>query len=119
MKKELAMAWKVEEVEPGSGKAVVELGGVIDSTNLEEFFAFVKSFFKQGINRIVLDMEYTSYISSGGLSVIIDAYRRAEKEGGKLVIARASELVSDLFEVVQFGKIIEFYSDLDEALAAV
>lgn len=113
------MAWRVSELEPGSGKAVVELEGVVDSTNLEEFFAFINLVFKQGINRIVLDMEYTSYLSSGGLSVIIDAHRRAEKEGGKLVVARASELVSDLFEVVQFERIIEFYGDLEKALSAV
>lgn len=113
------MAWRVNELEPGGGKAVVELEGVVDSTNLEEFFAFINLVFKQGVNRIVLDLEYTSYISSGGLSVIIDAYKRAQKEGGKLVIARASEMVSELFEVVQFEKIIEFYPDLEEAIAAV
>jgi len=110
------MAWRVSELEPGSGKAVVELEGVVDSTNLEEFFAFINLVFKQGINRIVLDMEYTSYISSGGMSVIIDAYKRAEKEGGKLVVARASEVVNELFEVVQFERIIELYSDLEEAI---
>jgi anti-anti-sigma factor len=113
------MAWRVNEIEPGSGRAIVELEGVVDSTNLEDFFAFLGAVFKQGINRIVLDMEYTSYLSSGGLSVIIDAYRRAEKEGGKMVIARASDLVSDLFEVVQFESIIEFYEGLEEAIAAI
>jgi anti-sigma B factor antagonist len=113
------MAWRVNEIEPGSGKAVVELEGIVDATNLEDFFAFISAVFKQGHNRVVLDMEYTSYLSSGGLSVIIDAYRRAEKEGGKLVIARASDLVNELFGVVQFERIIEFYEDLDEAIAAV
>ena len=113
------MAWRVNELEPGSGKAIVMLEGIVDSTNLDEFFAFIKSVFKRGISRIVLDMEYASYISSGGLSVIIDAYRRAEKEGGKLVIARASDMISELFEVVQFEKIIEFYDDLDTAADSV
>jgi anti-anti-sigma factor len=113
------MVWRVNEIETESPKAVVEVGGVVDSTNLEDFFSFINAVFKRGFNRIVLDMEYTSYLSSGGLSVIIDAYKRADKEGGKLVIARASELVRDLFEVVQFGKIIEFYGDLDEAIATL
>jgi anti-anti-sigma factor len=113
------MAWRVNELEPGSGKAVIELEGVVDTTNLEEFFAFINLVFKQGINRIVLDMQYASYFSSGGLSVIIDAYKRAEKQGGKLVVARASEMVSELFEVAQFEKIIEFYPDLEEAIAAI
>ncbi|RJP35636.1 MAG: anti-sigma factor antagonist [Actinobacteria bacterium] len=113
------MAWRVNEIEPGSAKAVVELEGIVDSTNLEDFFAFINSVFKQGFNRIVLDMEFTSYLSSGGLSVIIDAYERAAKEGGKLVIARVSDVVQDLFGVVQFDQIIEFYADLDEAIAAI
>lgn len=113
------MAWKVSEIEPGSGKAVVELEGIVDSTNLEDFFSFINSVFKQGNNRIVMDMEYTSYLSSGALSVIIDAYRRAEKEGGKLVIARVSDLVRELFEVVQFERIVEFYGDLEEAVSAL
>ena len=113
------MAWRVNEAEPGSEKAVVELEGIVDSTNLEDFFAFISSVFKQGFNRIVLDMEFASYLSSGGLSVVIDAYKRADREGGKLVVARASDVIKDLFEVVQFDKIIEFYDSLDEAVAAV
>lgn len=113
------MAWRVNEAEPGGEKAVVELEGIVDSTNLEDFFAFINSVFKQGFKRIVLDMEYASYLSSGGLSVVIDAYKRADREGGKLVIARASDMIKDLFEVVQFDKLIEFYESLDEAIAAV
>lgn len=113
------MAWRVNEIEQGSGRGVVEVEGVVDSTNLEDFFAFLGTVFKRGINRIVLDMEYTSYLSSGGLSVIVDAFRRAEKEGGKLVIARASELVRELLEVAQLDRVVEFYENLDDAVAAI
>ena len=113
------MAWRVREAEPGSRKAVVELEGVVDSTNLEDFFAFVNSVFKQGFKSIVVDMEYTSYLSSGGLSVIIDAYKKAEKEGGKLVVARATDMVRELFEVAQLDQIVEFHDSLDEALEAL
>jgi anti-sigma B factor antagonist len=113
------MAWRVNGIGEGGSKAVVELDGIVDSTNLEEFFAFVNSVFKQGFNRIILDLEYTSYISSGGLSVIVDAYKRAEKEGGKLVIARPPDVIRDLLEVAQFEKIIDLYPSLDEALEAV
>lgn len=112
------MAWEIEESEDGA-KVVVHLDGVVDSTNVEEFFALVNSLFKRKVYRIVLDMGNTSYISSGGLSVIVDAYRKAEKAGGKLAIARASEMVCDLFEVVQIGKILPFYPTVDEALREV
>ncbi len=61
----------------------------------------------------------TSYLSSGGLSVIVDAFKKAEKGGGKLVIARASEMVADLFKVVQAERIIPLFPTLEEALQAV
>jgi len=113
------MAWRVNEVEADSEVAVVELEGIVDSTNLEDFFAFINSVFKQGFKRIVLDMEFTSYLSSGGLSVVIDALKRAEREGGTLVVARASDMIKDLFEIVQVDRILDFYEDLDEAIASV
>lgn len=113
------MTWRVREPDHAEGKAVVEVDGVVDSINVEDFFALINSVFKKGINLVVLDLHDTGYLSSGGLSVIIDAYKRARKEGGNLVIARASEELCDLFEVVQFEKIIEFYDSIDEALDAL
>ena len=113
------MVWRVRELNKIERIAVVEMEGVVDSTNVEEFFGFINSVFKKGIYRIVLDLEYTSYLSSGGLSVIIDAFNRAQKEKGKLVIARASDILMDLFEVLQFEKIIEFYDTVEDALNAL
>ena len=113
------MAWRVSESDPDRALAVVEVEGVVDSTNVEEFFGFINSVFKRGFKSIVLDMSFTSYLSSGGLSVIADAFKKAESLGGKLVVARASEMVRDLFEVAQFGRFIEFYEELDEAMGAV
>lgn len=112
------MGWKVEEL-PEAGRGIVEIEGIVDSTNVEDFFTFLSSVRKGGIGRIVLDLQNTSYLSSGGLSVIIDAFKKTQKEGGKLVIARASDMVRELFEVVQFQKLIEFYDDLEDAVAAL
>ncbi|MBC7230708.1 MAG: STAS domain-containing protein [Actinobacteria bacterium] len=113
------MAWKVRESDPERSLAVVEVAGVVDSTNVEEFFGFINGVFKKGMKNVVLDMAFASYLSSGGLSVIADAYKKAQAMGGKLVIARASEMVRDLFRVAQFEKIIDFYEELEEAVEAV
>ncbi len=113
------MPWRVRESEPGKSLAVVEIDGVVDSTNVEDFFGFINSVFKQGAKNIVLDMAFASYLSSGGLSVIADAYKKAKGMGGKLVIARASEMVRELFEVAQFEKIIEFYDEMEKAIEAL
>ncbi|MDY6794760.1 MAG: STAS domain-containing protein [Actinomycetota bacterium] len=113
------MAWRVSEVGEDADKAIVEVEGVVDSTNVEDFFGFINAVFKRGIKRIILDLRGTSYLSSGALSVIIDAYKRATEEGGGLVIVGASEMIAELFRVVQFDNIIEFHDDLDEAMKAL
>ncbi len=113
------MAWRVKESDPAKALAVIEVEGVVDSTNVEEFFGFINSVFKQGFKSMVLDMAFTSYLSSGGLSVIADAYKRAEGLGGKLVMVHASEMVRDLFEVAQLDRIIEFYDELEQAKEAM
>lgn len=111
------MPWKAKELEEGS-KVIVELSGVVDSTNVEEFFSFMSGVLKRGAKFIVLDMEGTSYLSSGGLSVIVDVHKKVQGEGGKLVIARASELIADLLDVAQISKVIEIYGDVEQALQA-
>jgi len=110
--------WKAKELEEGS-KVVVELSGIVDSTNVEEFFAFISSLLKSGVKYMVMDMEHTSYISSGGLSVIVDAHKKVQAEGGKLVIAGASSLIAELLDVAQISRVIEVYGDLDQALQAL
>ena len=112
------MAWKIKVLEE-EGKGIVEIEGVVDSTNVEEFFSFLTSVYKSGINRIVLDLKNTSYLSSAGLSVIMDTFNKANRDGGKLVVARASDMVSDLFRLVQFVRIMEFYENLDDAINAI
>lgn len=112
------MAWEVKMLN-GGARALVRVEGVVDSTNVEDFFALINSIFKKGVKRVILDMENTSYLSSGGISVIVDAYKKAEKEGGGLVVARASDMVADLFRVAQIEKIIPLFSTLEEALQAL
>jgi|BarGraNGADG00312_1021997.scaffolds.fasta_scaffold01409_4 anti-sigma B factor antagonist len=112
------MAWKVKALQD-EGKGIVEIAGVVDSTNVEDFFTFLTSVYKSGIIRIILDLKNTSYLSSAGLSVIMDTFNKAQRDGGKLVIARASHMVKDLFRLVQFVKIMEFYDNLDDAINAI
>ncbi len=117
-KKRPGMAWKIEALQD-EGKGIVEIAGVVDSTNVEDFFTFLTSVYKSGIIRIILDLKNTSYLSSAGLSVIMDTFNKAQRDGGKLVIARASHMVKDLFRLVQFVKIMEFYDNLNDAINAI
>jgi hypothetical protein len=47
------MGWRARELDPEEKKIILEVDGVVDSTNLEQFFVFINSIFKRGFNRIV------------------------------------------------------------------
>ncbi len=110
------MKIEVKDIGEDRQVTIMEMDGVIDSTNLEEFFKKVSMVFKGGAINIIMDLSHTSYISSGGLSVITDAFKKAGDRGGKLVISCASESVRELFRVIRFDRVIEFYQDLDSAI---
>jgi anti-anti-sigma factor len=97
---------------------LLEVEGVIDSVNVTDFFQCVNKLFKEDRLLIVMDMARASYLSSGALSVIADAFKKAKGMGGKLVLCGVPESLKELFSVVQFDRIFEFYDDLPSAVAS-
>lgn len=105
-------------VEEKPDVTLLEVEGVIDSVNVTDFFQCVNKLFKDGKVQVVMDMARASYLSSGALSVIADAFKKAKGMGGKLVICGVSESIRELFTVVQFDRIFEFYEDVPSAVAS-
>ena len=49
---------------------------------------------QSGADEVALDLSSVSFIDSTGLSVIVDAWRRLDADGRRLVVTAASEPVS-------------------------
>ena len=97
---------------------LLEVEGVVDSVNVTDFFQFVNKLFKDGTRMLVMDLSWANYLSSGALSVIADAFKKAESLGGGVVISNASDSLKELFSVVQFDRIFNFYPDITSAVAS-
>ncbi len=110
------MAWSAEPLASLKDAFLARVEGVVDSTNVEDFFSLLNAAFKKGARAIIVDLSELSYISSGGLSVLVDAFKKAVRAGGTLVIFGVNDLVKESFEAVSLEKMIPFASDLDEAL---
>ena len=97
---------------------VFAVDGVVDSVNVTSFFQAITKLFNEGSTKVVLDLSQVNYLSSGALSVIADAFRKADSLGGRMVICAVKESVHDLFLVVQFDRIIDFYRSIDTAVSS-
>jgi anti-anti-sigma factor len=68
---------------------------------------------------VVLDFSGVDYISSAGLRVLMLAAKEARVSGGKIAVALLQPLVSEIFQISRFDKVLPCHTGLDEALAAV
>jgi anti-anti-sigma factor len=67
--------------------------------------------------RLILDLSQTSYIDSGGLRVVVAAWRRARQAGGDMVLHGLNERLREIFGMVGFDQIITICVDRQQALA--
>ncbi len=109
------MRVQIEPLDHQPDSLVIKVEGVVDSTTLEDFFRAIAGVFSGDTKNLLLDLSGMSFISSGGLSVISDVYKKAHALGGKVFIVGASEQVRELFGVVGFERIFPFYRDIHEA----
>jgi anti-anti-sigma factor len=68
---------------------------------------------------VVLDFGDVDYISSAGLRVLMLAAKEARAVGGKLAVAALQPLVSEIFQISRFDKVLPCHRGVDEALAAL
>ncbi len=104
--------------EGNPGITVFMVDGVVDSVNVTSFFQSLTKIFNDGSMQVILDLSRVNYLSSGALSVIADTFKKADSMGGRMVICAVKESVHDLFLVVQFDRIIDFYQDMESAVAS-
>ena len=84
---------------------VVFISGRLDTASSSEFDVKVHELV-DGSADIILDFKDLSYISSSGLHVLIQAHKKLTANNRKLIIRNANGLVSDVFKMTGFCKIV-------------
>jgi len=69
----------------------------------------------QPVRGIIVDLNGVLYISSSGLGNLFSLRAQAERFGAKLVVARPTEGVSRLIDLVNLDRLIPVASTLEEA----
>ena len=102
------------------GDVVVVLPtGRLDTNTSSELEGELLPLVEEPGQRVVMDMESLSYVSSAGLRVLLMAAKRSRIAGGGLVLCNLSDSIREVFDVSGFSAIITLESDREAALAAV
>jgi anti-anti-sigma factor len=70
-------------------------------------------------NRIVVDMADVTYISSGGLKVLVATWRKAQKSAGTVVLSSLLPRVRKVFEISGFDMLFTITASVDDAIASI
>jgi anti-sigma B factor antagonist len=104
-------------VELVSGVPVVTAPEEIDITNAPELRAALLAAAADGPRTLVADLTRTRFCDSSGLHTLLAAHKRAQAEGGELLLVIPSIAVLRVFAITGIDRMIPNFTSLDAALA--
>ena len=104
-------------IEVVSGVPVVTAPEEIDITNAPHLRSALVDAAAHGHGTLVVDMTRTQFCDSSGLHTLLAAYRRAQAEGGELLLVIPASPVLRIFAVTGIDRMIPNFTSLDQALA--
>ncbi len=96
--------------------ALLQIRGFIDTTTAPEVHRVLAGLLRDGLVNIVVDMAGVGYVSSAGWGSFVGEIRDIRERGGDLRIVHMAPEVSEVFEMLEFNRIIQAYEHLEEAI---
>jgi anti-sigma B factor antagonist len=100
-----------------SGVPVVTAPDEIDITNAAALRSVLLDAAAHGHGTLAVDMTATRFCDSSGLHTLLAAHKRAQGEGGELLLVCSAPAVLRVFELTAVDRIIPIFASLDQALA--
>lgn len=96
---------------------IIKFKGQIDESNLAEVTDQINKYAEdENIQVIIFDFQELEFLNSKVIGYIADLHSRLDTKERKLVIAGASNDVTDILELVGLTSLVACYSDVDSAI---
>lgn len=95
---------------------LITIAGYIDTTTCRELTRTIQEIMSQGQYLIVADLAGVSYVSSAGWGVFMGEIKNIRDKGGDLKIVQMNAEVFEVFEMLEFTKILNYYDTIEEAI---
>jgi anti-sigma B factor antagonist len=107
------------EITPANheGKMVLSVNGRVDTSTAPQLEQAINREIEGGNRKILLDFSAVSYISSGGLRVLLATAKKLKNPGDKFGLCSLSPEVLKILKLAGFTSIFSIYPSEGEALA--
>jgi len=101
------------------GKVVVaRCLGFIDSQTAPEIESAITGLIEKKQYKIIMDLAKIDYVSSAGWGIFVGYVRDLRKAGGDLKFVNMKHEVREIFELLDFTNILEYFGDIESAVKA-
>jgi anti-sigma B factor antagonist/stage II sporulation protein AA (anti-sigma F factor antagonist) len=106
------------DTHPYADTLVATPHGRIDHRSAAELEAALTPWLESGrVHSLVIDLSGVEYISSVGLRVLMIAAKKLREQHARLAVAALQSVVTEIFVISRFDRILEVHTTLDAALA--
>ena len=102
--------------EMASGVPVVTAPEEIDITNAPQLRSALLEAAAHGHGTLVVDMTGTQFCDSSGLHTLLAAHKRAQADGGELLLVIPAAPVLRIFAITGIDRMIPNFTSLDQAI---
>lgn len=95
---------------------MLTLRGYVDTMTCSTLLKKITDILNSGIFHIVVDMAQVNYVSSAGWGVFVGEIKGIREKYGDLKIVQMTPEVYDVFEMLEFNKILSYYDAIEEAI---
>lgn len=107
---------EIKEEKRGSVR-VVGLRGRLDAQTSPSAEKTLMALTELGGQKLVIDFSEVTFISSGGLALLLRIAKSVQKANGKLALAGLSDYVHEVFEIAGLTSIFSIFPACEEAVA--
>ena len=100
----------------GDELSLLKVKGYVDATTAPDLNKSVTKLLQEGRYQIVVDLSSVNYISSAGWGVFVGEIRGIREHGGDLKIVHMTPDVREVFEMLEFNRILSSYDSMEEVL---
>lgn len=92
--------------------------GDLTADNCDYLLQCVESQIDDGYQKLILNCDGLSYISSMGLGMLVRVHSRMKKLGGDVKLANLHGKVAEIFHLVKLDRVFQIYPTVEEAAAS-
>jgi anti-sigma B factor antagonist len=105
------------KIEEQIGGTILQLKGqFIGGEETDKLREALKEISEQKKNKLIINLEKTTYLNSTALGVLISAHANFVKRNGKIILCNVSKSIENIFVITKLTLVFPIVATLDEAV---